>query len=100
VTVTHDTRAALGTLRCTHCGRRVQETRHGRDYWQVDYYALHTGEGEVASMVADADRGEITFLKLLTHVEIITCADCYRDPQVRRQRDERFQPERYAEAAE
>ncbi len=77
-------------LRCTHCGRAVAETRHTRESWRVDYYLLHTGDVEAAAVAREGEGEAVTYLKLVRALDIVTCADCYRDPAVREGRDERF----------
>jgi len=77
-------------LRCTHCGRLVAETRHTRETWRVDYYLLHTGDVEPTAVARDGETEVVTYLKLVRAVDIVTCVDCYRDPAVREEREERF----------
>ena len=92
------TQSALeSSLRCSHCGRAVRETLHTRDSWRVDYYLLHTGDVEQTTLVRDEWGGAVSFLKLIRPEDVITCADCYRDPAVRDQREERFRPELHSE---
>lgn len=79
--------------RCDHCGRPVRETRHTPTSYRVDYYSMHTGEVEASSLAGDGLE-RVSFLKLLTPIEIITCADCYQQPAVREEREQRFRPER------
>ena len=80
--------------RCHHCGREVTETVHTRLSYRVDYYALHTGEVEPMLLPRSDDAARaISALKLLRATEIVTCADCYRQPRVRRERDALFRPE-------
>lgn len=86
--------AARPDLRCAHCGRAVVETQHSRTSYRVDYYSLHTGDVEPVTMVLDEDGPAVTFQKLVSTVNVITCADCYRLPAVREERDRRFRPER------
>jgi len=92
--------AQLPPLRCDHCGRVVHETRHTPSSYAVDYYALHTGDVESSTMRTDDDRQAITFQKLLRAVVLITCADCYRDPAIRLEREQRFRPERMGDRGE
>lgn len=89
--------AEQGRLRCNHCGRAVRETLHARESWSVDYYLLHTGEVEPTTLASEALGGVISFLKLIRPIDVITCADCYRDPAVRGDLDKRFRPELYAD---
>jgi len=79
-------------LRCSHCGRRVLETKQTRDRWRVDYYRLHGGEGEVSTMT-ERGGGLVSYIKVAHIVELLTCVDCYEDPEVQRQREEVFRPE-------
>jgi hypothetical protein len=86
-------------LRCHHCGREVSETTHTRSSYQVDYYLLHTGEVEpVTIQRTDDPASAITALKLLRVTTVVTCADCYRQPQVRQERELLFRPELDADA--
>jgi hypothetical protein len=80
-------------LRCEDCGRPVRETEHGRTAYHVDYYSLYTGEVEEQSLASEDGERRMTFQRLLSAVEIVTCADCYRDPAVQRRREERYRPE-------
>jgi len=86
-------------LRCDHCGRAVNETLHTAAGYRVDYYPLHTGDVEPASLTTDGG-AQISFLKLLVPLEIVTCANCYELASVQRERDERFRPERSAALVE
>ena len=78
--------------RCDHCGRAVRETQHTRTTYRVDYYAMHTGDGEWTSFKSD-DGEAIAYVRLLNTVEINTCSDCYRNPDVLLERDRRFRTE-------
>src|SRR3972149_6623044 len=81
-------------LRCHHCGREVSETTHTRSSYRVDYYLLHTGEVEPMTIQrTDDPAGAITVLKLLRAITLVTCADCYRQPQVQEERELLFRPE-------
>jgi len=81
-------------LRCHHCGREVNETRHTRTAYRVDYYTLHTGAVEPMTMARSDDPTDVvTVMRLLRAVEIFTCVDCYRQPAVRRERELLFRPE-------
>ena len=84
-------------LRCDHCGRAVRETEHTRSAYRVDYYSLHTGEVELCSLAAEDGERRVTFQRLVTVAEVITCTDCYRDASVQEERERRFRPERGAE---
>jgi hypothetical protein len=89
--------AADGTrtpLRCHHCGREVAETVHTRSTYRVDYYTLHTGDVEPATMARSDDPTDVvTVMRLLRAIEIFTCVDCYRQPAVRRARELLFRTE-------
>lgn len=81
-------------LRCTHCGREVAETIHTRSSYRVDYYLLHTGEVQPTTIARPDDpSGTVTILKLLRVSTVVTCADCYRQPDVRQERELLFRPE-------
>ena len=69
-----------------------------RDSWCVDYYLLHTGEVEPTTLRGEIWGGAVSFLKLIDPVDVITCVDCYRSPEVRDERERRFRPELYTEA--
>jgi hypothetical protein len=79
-------------LHCTHCGREVAETMHTRASFRVDYYSLHTGDVEPMTLQR-ADEEAVTVLKLLTRRDVVTCAECYRQPPVRLEREALFRPE-------
>jgi len=80
-------------LRCDHCGRPVCETKHTRSEYRVDYYLMHSGDVEPCSMSLDDGERTLVFQKLVRAVEIVTCADCYRDPDTRHRREAEFRPE-------
>ncbi|MBX3025648.1 hypothetical protein KF840_12145 [bacterium] len=80
-------------LRCTHCGRPVRGTQHTRTDYRVDYYALHGGHGEVCALVGDFAHHDTTFIRLLDHYEVISCAECYPLPAVQAERERLFRPE-------
>ena len=81
-------------LRCTHCGREVAETLHTRSSYHVDYYLLHTGEVQPTTVARPDDpAGVITILKLSRVNIVVTCADCYQQPNVRQERESLFRPE-------
>ena len=86
-------------LRCDHCGRPVSETQHTRTSYAVDYYSLHTGNGEVCWLSADDGQRSIAYVKLLDRFDVTTCAECYTRPSIRAEREERFHPERVASPA-
>lgn len=83
-------------LRCTHCGRAVKETSHTRSSYTVDYYSLHTGDVEPLLVKVDEDEPPLVFQRVVNAFEVITCADCYRDPAIREERERRFRPETVA----
>jgi hypothetical protein len=90
--------AVRGDLRCSHCGRPVCETVHTRSSYRVDYYELHTGQVE-ASILRHGDGGPVqTYQRLLVPELVITCADCYQDPLIQDEREQRFRPELYQPA--
>ena len=81
-------------LRCTHCRREVAETLHTRSSYHVDYYQLHTGDVQPTTVARPDDpAGVITILKLSRVNVVVTCADCYRQPNVRQERELLFRPE-------
>ena len=89
-------RAVESGLRCDHCGRAVRETQHTRTSYTVDYYSVHSGTGEVCSFVGEDGQRGATYVKLLDRFDVVTCAQCYRQADVRAERDRHFQPERTA----
>lgn len=72
----------------------MSETRHTRTSYRVDFYEMHTGEVEPCSLLIDEGERSFSFLRLLIPQEVVTCADCYRDAAVQRERERRFYPER------
>jgi hypothetical protein len=80
-------------LRCDHCGRPVRGTQHTRTDYRVDYYALHGGHGEVCALVGAAAHHDTTFVRLLDHYNVISCAQCYPLPVVQAERERCFRPE-------
>ncbi len=85
---------AKAPLRCYHCGREVLQTMHTRSSYRIDYYSLHTGEVEPTTMARTDDPADVvTVMRLIRAIEIFTCADCYRRPAVRRERERLFRPE-------
>lgn len=92
---------AKNPLRCHYCGREVSETMHTRSSYRVDYYGLHTGDVEPATISRRDDPTEVvTVLRLIRPAEVWTCADCYRQPHVRRNREVLFRPELIAPTAQ
>jgi hypothetical protein len=81
-------------LRCHHCGREVVETVHTRSSYRVDYFGLHTGEVEPMTIPQHDDPSVVvTVMRLIRAWEVFTCAECYRRPEVRREREALFRPE-------
>jgi hypothetical protein len=71
-------------LRCSHCGREVDETWHTRSDYRVDYYVLHTGDSEFAAVRRTADEGDAeVYERLVSATDVVTCRQCYRLPVVR-----------------
>lgn len=84
----------MSALHCHHCGRALSETVHTRSSYRVGFYGLHTGDVEPVSIPRRDDPTEVvTVLRLVRAHEIWTCADCYRQPNVRREREILFRPE-------
>jgi hypothetical protein len=83
-----------GVLHCIHCGREVGETMHMRSSYRVDYYSLHTGDVEPATVARHDDPTEsMTVLRLIRPVDVFTCVECYRKPSIRDERELTFRPE-------
>ena len=82
--------------RCDHCGRPVRGTQHTRTTYRVDYYALHSGSGEVCTLIGDYLHPDHTYVRLLDHYDVISCAECYPLPAVQDEHERRFRPERVA----
>lgn len=91
--VRESSRASDAPLRCDHCGRLVRPTEHTRTSYVVDYYSLHSGDGEICSIVGDDGQRGGTYVKLLSRFDVITCRDCYRRAAVQLERERRFHPE-------
>jgi hypothetical protein len=66
----------------------VEETFHTATGYRVDYYSLHTGDVEPASLTTEGG-AQMSFFKLLAPIEIVTCANCYQLAAVQRERAER-----------
>ncbi len=79
-------------LHCMHCGRPVLGTRHTRTSYRVDYYTLHTGVVEPVT-VQRADDSTVTVFRLLDPVNVVTCVECYKEREVREERERLFRPE-------
>jgi len=86
--------------RCDHCGRLVKETVHTRSSYRVDYYELHTGPVEPATLRHGEDGPVQIYQRLLVAERVVTCSDCYQDPAVQEEREKRFRPEAYEPAEE
>jgi hypothetical protein len=69
---------------------------HTRAAYRVDYYSLHTGDVEPVTLQRDDEA--LTVLKLLTRRDVVTCAECYRQPRVRLAREALFRPEQHGAA--
>ena len=82
--------------RCDHCGRPVHGTRHTRTDYRVDHYALHSGHGEIYEIVGDYDHHDTTYVRLVDHYGVVSCAECYPLPAVQEERERRFRPESVA----
>ncbi len=89
-------RSAPPAPRCHFCHRAVRPTQHTRTTYAVDYYALHGGRGEWCELVGDYGHRGTSYLRLLDHYEVITCAQCYGRPAVQAERERLFRPERAA----
>lgn len=58
---------------------------HGRARYEIDGFALHTGETETAVVRRpDTDEVLLVYQRLVRPVVLITCRDCYADPRRRR----------------
>jgi len=69
---------------CRFCGRAVSETVHGRGAYVVDGFVLHTGESEAAMIrQAESDAIVLVYQRLLRPVVLLTCRECYADPERR-----------------
>lgn len=75
----------------------MHETRHTRTSYQVDFYALHTGDTEPVAVYDPRDGTTITVQRLVRPFDVFTCAECYPQPQVQAERERLFRPERAAE---
>lgn len=76
---------------CYHCGREVRETAHTQKRYQVDYYLQHTGKTEWAFFTSlNEDVPALRYLKLTHPIEIITCVQCYSQPEIKRCLDDDF----------
>ena len=84
--------------RCHHCGRPVHETMHTRTGFNVDFYSLHTGEVEPVTLSRPDENGDITVMRLLNPIEVITCVECYQRAAIRDERERLFRPEVQPEA--
>ena len=78
-------------MQCFHCGREVKETTHTPKGYKVDYYLLHTGRTERTFLKDPKDDiSPLHFLKLIEPVNIVSCADCYADPRIKKRLDDDF----------
>jgi hypothetical protein len=76
---------------CYYCGREVRETTHTQKRYKVDYYLQHTGKTEWAFFTSlKEDAPTIRYLKLTHPIDIITCVQCYTQPEIRRCLDDDF----------
>ena len=80
--------------RCHHCGREVDETKHTRTSYRVDYYEVHGGEVEPVAMRKSEDADEVVIVfRLIAPTEAYTCVDCYRLPEALDERALLYRPE-------
>ena len=78
-------------MQCSHCGREVSETRHTQKGYRVDYYVLRTGRTErVYLKNPKDDSAPLHYLKLSQPVDIVSCAQCYESPEIRKRLDDDF----------
>ena len=78
-------------MRCFHCSREVRETTHTQKGYRVDYYLLHTGRTEWTFLKnPKEDMPALQYLRLSQPVDIISCADCYAKPQVKKLLEDDF----------
>lgn len=56
---------------------------HRREVWHVDHYLQHTGEVEPAVFRRDEEGNPIEYQRLVRPALVVTCAECYRRPEVR-----------------
>jgi hypothetical protein len=73
-----------GGARCSRCGAPVDGTRHTRTGYTVGHYLLHGGTTEEAAIRRGDDEAPITYRRLVSPVEIVSCPSCFRRPEVRR----------------
>lgn len=79
------TQAGVGPEpRCSRCGAAVEGTRHTRTAYTVGHYVLHTGRTEEATVRRRADEAGVTYRRLLTPLEVVSCPGCFASPAVRR----------------
>jgi hypothetical protein len=78
-------------MQCFHCGREVRETTHTQKSYRVDYYLLHTGNSEWSFFInPKQDAPPLRYLRLTQPVNIITCVQCYEQPNIRQKIDDDF----------
>ncbi|OGP95586.1 MAG: hypothetical protein A2W10_03505 [Deltaproteobacteria bacterium RBG_16_55_12] len=64
---------------------------HTQKGYRVDYYLLHTGRTEWASLNDPKDDAPpLRYLRLSNPVDIISCIECYADPQIKKRLEEDF----------
>lgn len=78
-------------MQCSHCAREVRETTHTQKGYRVDYYLLHTGRTEW-SFFKDPkeDAPPLRYLRLSQPVDILSCTECYANPQIKQRLEEDF----------
>jgi len=80
--------------RCHHCAREVEETKHTRSSYRVDYYEVHGGEVESVAMRKYEDDPEVvTVFRLIAPSEAYTCVGCYRLKEALDERALLYRPE-------
>lgn len=80
--------------RCHHCGREVDETKHTRFSYRVDYYEVHGGAVEAVAMRRSEDDPEATTVfRLIAPTEAYTCVGCYRLKEALDERALLYRPE-------
>ena len=78
-------------MQCFHCAREVKETTHTPKGYRVDYYLLHTGRTEWTFFKDPKDDVlPLRYLRLTQPVDIISCADCYAKPQIKKLLEDDF----------
>lgn len=78
-------------MQCFHCGREVRETTHTPKGYRVDYYLLHTGRTEWTFLKnPKEDAPLLQYLRLTQPIDIISCTDCYANPQIKKRLEKDF----------